>query len=170
MNGTPADAYLALRAIKAGIDAALAELEKEVGQVRAVYGSKSFDSPLGTLVWTNPPVPALTFDPDALLEWARVNMPHEVIEERSEIIPEHHVFHPAEVRSTLPKTLQKRFKARDGVVVDGDTGEVVDWAHQPEQTRTGHWTTKLTPEAKDDAAAAILARLDTLTGILQVEQ
>ena len=130
----PGAQYLALRAIKLGIDAALAVVEAQVDEVRAVFGSKSFDSPLGTLglTVTKPKVDfpdegkllayleQLDTEADPLIDPA---VDEEIPEQT---IPAHTVRHPARVRPSARAELAKRCKITTDGVIDPTTGEVLD--------------------------------------------
>lgn len=153
---TPAEKLAALKALQLGIGKAIEQVEAEVESVRKITGARSFDTPLGTVTWTIRK-PTVTYEPDAMLAWAKINMPHEV-----EVVER--------VRPTLAKTLEKRFITEHSepsgrpIIVDTTTGEIVQWAHVRPGSESS--TTRLTQEAKDNATAAILANLDTVTGVL----
>lgn len=153
---TPAERLAALKAIQSAIGDAIDVATKDVELTRTMTGAKSFDTRIGTVSWTVRQ-PTITFDEAALLEWAKENMPHEV-----EVI--------TRVRDTLKKTLQNRFAVEDQhdpegtVIYDQDTGETIEWAHV--KPGSEYATVRLTAAAKDTARAAILANLDTVTGVL----
>jgi hypothetical protein len=148
---TSAERLAALKAIQSAIGDAIDQATKDVELTRAMTGAKSFDTRIGTVSWTVRK-PTVTFDDAALLVWAKENMPHEV-----EVVER--------VRDTLKTTLQKRLYAEDdGTVWDSTTGELVEWAHI--KPGSEYATVRLTQEAKDNARTAILANLDTVTGVL----
>jgi hypothetical protein len=180
MSKNPAEQYLALKAIQSGLAAALKVVERQVDEVRQVFGSKSFDSQLGTLGLTITKPKVGKFDRAALLSIAREQYPHEVTEawiEHVPAVPAHDIEHPPAVSATLESTLRKRFKVKKvaGVlaVVDEvenpESGEVTDVVVPWAEVDPGgeHWTARLTDDAKSDAARAIVSKLDVISGILE---
>lgn len=169
----PAAQYLALKAIGAGITQALKVIEAQVDEVRTVFGSKSFDDQLGTLGWTQKK-DALEFpDESKLLEYLAVVEPAEVEPAHDELVPEvvipaHTVHHPARVKPTGRAILTKRLKIVKGAVVDTVTGEELPWVRIV--PGGGHWTARLTDDAKEDAARAIVARIDSVAALLDPER
>lgn len=149
---TPAMRLAALKAVKQGVDAAIEQATRDVEMLRSMTGAKSFDTELGSVVWTVRK-PSIGFLEQPLLAWAQENMPHEV-----ETI--------TRVRSTLAATLRKRFEIDGDTLIDTVTGEQIDWAFITEGSEFP--TVKLTEAAKDNARTAILTNLDTVTGALTV--
>lgn len=124
---TPVDQYADIRALIYGLEQLLKAAQTEVLTYRANTRSKSFETDWGAVEFRGGDV-SISLPAADLLAWAEEHASHEVI-------PEHTVTVPAEVRSTLRTTLlgdgkkPGRFRVVGDSVVDSITGEVVEWAH-----------------------------------------
>ncbi|MDR1264345.1 MAG: hypothetical protein LBK42_01960 [Propionibacteriaceae bacterium] len=148
----PAERYAVLKALIAALSEARAEAESDVLAVAAEVGVKSFSTPAGnvTVVTTSDTVEV---DEQALAATL-----------------------PAEQTMVVPKdwalaAAKKRLRIVQGLPVDADTGEVVDWATVlPGGKRSLRWpATDEQRAAKTAAWEALAARMPGLFGPVQVE-
>jgi len=158
-----ADQYMVVKALIVGLGEALVHVEKRVDQLRAEQSAKSFDTRFGGLVRTVTKA-KIAFTSAGVLDYARQHYPHEVTEAWTETKI---IDHPATVHPSVEATLRKRFKIQGDVVIDPESGEVIDFAMVVPQKE--HWTANLTDDAKASAANAMLERLDSVTEILELE-
>lgn len=158
------EAYMAVRALEVGISAAHQELDRRLHDLRARLKVRGgFDTSLGSIILKERK-DAIKFRPTGLLEWARANAAHEVIEEHEEVVPEHTEVVPATVHESLPKWLAERCKVeRSGAIVNTATGEILDFAYVAEGKQW--WEARLTPEAKADAEVAVLDQLPAVIAL-----
>lgn len=116
-----ADTIAALSAIKHGIDKALEQEKVEVLRVAAEVGVKSFTTPWGAVTIAQSDEEwRVQLDEAEFLAWAKVNAPDEV-----------EIFQPEpieRVRAMYRAHFIKGLVRAGLVVVDQDTGEVVDFA------------------------------------------
>jgi hypothetical protein len=156
----PTDKLAAIRALIIGATAVQKQAEDEVRDYRAETGAKGFTTPFGEISFRKNP-PTIAYDQAALLEWARENMPHEVVEE-------HQVTVPAAVRPSLLKTLESRLGITPAGVIDLDTGEFPDFATVVEGKPD---SVVFTPsrEQRAEAAALVAARIEALASAVQPE-
>lgn len=140
----------ALRALRHGLDSAIAVAEEEIRHVRQLTGARSFTTSLGSVTIAQRK-PSIRLDSDAFLDWCRENAPGEIVES---------------VRPSFEKAVKARLRVAGGDVVDGD-GVVVDYATATEGSE--YITVKLSDDAKDSAAEQVLERVETLAGFLEVE-
>lgn len=157
----PVDKLAALQALSQGVTAAIVTAKAEVAAYRQVTRAKGFESAWGEIAFVKNPAKILYGNPMLLVEWAEEHLPHEVI-------PEHTVTVPAAVRPTLMKTLEDRLQIVDGLVIDTDTGEAVDFAAV---TPAGPDTVRFTmPAARKHAACELIAsRVEALAAAVQGE-
>lgn len=140
----PAERLAALRLLEHGLKAAITEAQAEADDYRQHVGARALTTPWGEVGLTRRK-PAIVFDDAALLEWCETNAPEAI-------------------RRTVPTEARRGLAAKltiDGDdVVDPATGEVVEFA----SVRPGGESLRvaLTGEAKDEAEAALLARLAEL--------
>jgi hypothetical protein len=156
----PTDKLAAIRALIFGLQQAQKAAEEQVRAFRDLTGAKAFQTPFGKLEFRSNP-PKIRFDESRLLAWAQKYMAHEVI-------PEHTITIPATVRPTLLKTLEGRLTIEGDVVVDRETGEVVDFAFvAPGGADTVAFT--LDPTVKGEVAAAVEERIELLASAVTPE-
>lgn len=156
----PTDKLAAIRALVFGLQQAQRAAEEQVRAFRDLTGARSFQTPFGKLEFRSNP-PKVRYDDARLLAWAQKYMAHEVV-------PEHTVTIPATVRPTLLKTREGRLTIKGDVVVDRETGEVVDFASvSPGGADTVAFT--LDPAVTGEVTAAVEERIELLASAVTPE-
>lgn len=157
---TAAEKLAALRALREGLNAAIDDATAEVEGVREQTGSKSFDTPYG-LVYFAVSGDKFAFDEPRFLAWAEENTPESVIPERSEV-----KVYPAHPSDTLRTAIGKRCVRIGDDVFDALTGEPLPFASVVPGRET--LAVKLTTATKLEAADLVRARIDDITGLMQI--
>lgn len=138
----PAERLAALRALRHGLDAEIAEQEAAVHETREQTGARSFDTRFGG-VSVSVRKPSLDFTDGELCGWARDNGQEALIVETAS--------------DPLKRMVRGRYTTDGFEVVDTDTGEVVDWP-RCKPGGGSYLSVRLTDEIKQQAVAAIADR------------
>lgn len=152
---TPAAQYAALKAIKAGIDAALADTAESALADHHAEGIDRWRTPYGSVtVATRKPTAGIV-DDAAFLAWARANAPGEIVET---------------VRDSFRHAIERQLRILDdGTVVHSGTGEAVPWAGVNPAGRP-YLSVRDAAAAKESAIAMVTARLDELARLADVPE
>lgn len=144
---TPAEELAFLKAVAHGLEAAIEHKEAEVLSVMRTSGADRFRTEIGSVSKTIRR-PRIDFQDQQLLKFA-----------------EEHA--PWEIETRVRRTFYSQFEIADGAVIYKPTGEQVDFA----TIRPGAegLTTRLTTDIKESAAGLLLARVDALPRLLELE-
>ena len=146
----PAERYAALKLLEAGLKAALADAAAEADEYRQQVRARSLETDYGTVSVTRRGPTLVVTDEAALIAWCDDEMPNLV---QRTITPQSRTW-----------LLNTRFAATDTKAVDRVTGEVLDFlAVKP---GSEYLTCRLTPEAKDAAAAVSDRIADTIAAAI----
>lgn len=143
----PAAKHAALKALKAGLDAAIDRTQDDTLAEATESGADRWRTAFGSVSVSQKQDSVEVADEAAFLRWVREHAPAEVVEQ---------------VRDSYRKAVLKQLQpGPDGTVVDARTGEVVEWAAvRPGGTR--YLSVRDGADAKQAATAMVLAHLDEI--------
>lgn len=139
---SPAEIYMRLKLMELAIKRALPDAAEAAEAQRASVSAKTLELDHGTLTVARPK-PAVSVDPDGLLEWVKANRPDEIRET---------------VNPAFVKAYTESLTIVDGEAVDKD-GTVVDFAHVVQ--RRPYLTVKFAEGVKDAAVGQIVAAVES---------